>query len=119
MEFEKSVSDKRNPPFLSKLDRFCANLRWMELFQNLEEKTLNYHESDHITIILKEVSVPKDPKPFRFQLFWLEREELLPLIESWWWDEEVEGKPGYVFSKKLKALKEKLKVWSRNNIGRL
>ena len=40
-------------------------------------------------------------------------------IKVWWNDFEFYGKPDYILACKLKALKEKLKEWSRNEQGNL
>lgn len=63
------------------------------------EKSLRFFSSIHKMLLLREVKIKGEPKPFRFQLFLLENEELLSLMEKWWVEEAVEGKPGHVLGK--------------------
>lgn len=83
----------------------------------LEDCTRKLNMQVYRMFALQEVWVPSAPKPFWFQLFWLENKELMPLMKIWWKEEELKGKPGYILGKKLSTLKERIKGWARANFG--
>lgn len=68
--------------------------------------------------MLLDLGSNSEPKPFRFKLFWLNDNTLIEKMESWWKEESVVGKPGYVLAKKIKALKLKLREWVKETYGR-
>ncbi|KAL4190676.1 hypothetical protein AMTRI_Chr07g76910 [Amborella trichopoda] len=58
----------------------------------------------------------RGPKPFRFELAWLEEQSLLTLIPSWWnsFSSQVSGREGFKLQSKLQLLKKSLKSWSQS-----
>ncbi|KAF5201986.1 hypothetical protein FRX31_008430 [Thalictrum thalictroides] len=50
---------------------------------------------------------------------WLEDPSLLEKIGEWWSTFEVEGRASYVWWKKVKLLKDELKVWNVEVFGRI
>jgi len=48
---------------------------------------------------------------------WLEFEGFADLIKEWWGEVQVEGFASYIVAKKLKYIKEKLKIWNRDVFG--
>ena len=54
-------------------------------------------------------------QPFKFPL----KEGFKDLIRNWWWGIEVNGSASFRLSAKLKELKQKLKVWNREEVGNL
>lgn len=75
--------------------------------------------SDHIPIALQFGHWDQSKSYFKFENWWLTQEEFVDRIKVWWNDFEFYGKPDYILACKLKALKEKLKEWSRNEQGNL
>lgn len=69
-------------------------------------------------VILHDANLGKGPKPFRFELYWLNNADLLPNMKLWWDSVEVSGTPGYVLKEKLKNLKAKVRVWAKENYRR-
>jgi len=55
----------------------------------------------------------------KFENWWLNQEGFVERIKDWWNAFEFYGKPDYILACKLKALKGKLKEWSRNEQGNL
>ena len=51
--------------------------------------------------------------PFRFENMWLKMDGFVDKVDSWWNRHSFLGTPSYVFAKKLKALKEDIIQWNR------
>lgn len=98
---------------LSRLDTFIANSEWVEILVNI----WRFFNSDHRLCLLRDKDFSRTPKPFRFQLFWLNDEEILERINEWCNSDKTEGKPGLVLGKKLKSLMKNLKQWAKNKYG--
>ncbi|RVW83678.1 hypothetical protein CK203_046027 [Vitis vinifera] len=64
-------------------------------------------------------TVRRGPSPFRFENMWLKVEGFQELIHSWWQGIEVRGSASFRLATKMKAVKQKLKVWNREVFGRL
>ncbi|KAL5715982.1 hypothetical protein ACHQM5_017730 [Ranunculus cassubicifolius] len=113
-----TYSNHQTPPALSRIDRFMANLEWLAEFRDHSERKMGYYKSDHRMLLLSQSVRLKGPKPFRFEPHWFESKELFKKIEKWWEEERVEGNPGFVISKKLKAIKGKIKSWVKDEYGK-
>ena len=55
--------------------------------------------------------------PFRFENMWLKMDGFVNRVDSWWNRHFFSGTPSYVFAKKLKALKEYIIQWNRQEFG--
>lgn len=62
----------------------------LELYGDIE-KNFTFSWIRHKMIMLSEVNMPSNTKPFGFQV--------LQLMEKWWREEVVIGKSGYVMGK--------------------
>lgn len=113
-----TFSNKQLPLVLSRLDRFVANVDWVECFKGHTERIMGYNESDHRLLLLMETNKGGGPKPFRFEPHWFEVKGLFEKIKEWWGNFEVNGHAGSVLAKKLKLLKQKLRQWAKEEFGR-
>lgn len=59
------------------------------------------------------------PKPFKFELFWLDKPDLVQNMEAWWRECSTEGTSGFVIQAKINHLKAKLIPWTKENVGHL
>ncbi|KAF5190149.1 hypothetical protein FRX31_020264 [Thalictrum thalictroides] len=99
--------------------RFLSSPEWDSQFSNAREVMLSKYNLDHNAILLDCCESQRRPSPFRFELMWLEEPICLLNIKEWWDSFQVEGRPSYKWWCKLKALKEKLKIWNRDVFGRV
>ncbi|KAL4203562.1 hypothetical protein AMTRI_Chr01g128610 [Amborella trichopoda] len=108
-------SNHSTNPSLSKLDRFLISLDWESTFPETHSIALPKPTLDHCPILLETKLVDSHPKPFRFELTWLEEPSLLNLFPSWWHSllDLVQGWAGFKLQHKLQLLKATLKNWSR------
>ncbi|KAF9594334.1 hypothetical protein IFM89_030463 [Coptis chinensis] len=113
-----TYSDHRVQPRMSRLDRFIVTPTWMEYFDDHVETALGYNLSDHRMVVLQNVNNGIGLRPFRFELMWMEKQELLGLMETWWNEDNKNGRAGYVLFKKLQHLKHQLKDWNKMHFGR-
>ena len=105
---------------MARLDRFLITDDWETLFGGANQSLLPRPLSDHHPILLEGGRCTvKGPSPFRFENMWLKEEGLKTLVEEWWRSYEVRGTGSFVLTKKLKALKTRLKIWSKTYFGNL
>ena len=71
----------------------------------------------HYPILLSMGCCKWGPSPFRFENMWLNHSEVLPMVEYWWKNTPLRGRPGHGFINKLKRLKEVLKKWNKEVFG--
>lgn len=56
--------------------------------------------------------------PFRFENMWLQATDFGDKVAGWWINYDVEGRPSFRLAKKLKMLKDDIKVWNKEVFGR-
>lgn len=83
LEFDRTgplftYSNKQEVPTFSRLDRYLANIAWMEVFSEHKEKTLGFYGLDHIMVLLEDRIKIQGSRPFRFQQYWWNNDDLLP-----------------------------------------
>ncbi|GKA65576.1 RNA-directed DNA polymerase, eukaryota, reverse transcriptase zinc-binding domain protein [Tanacetum coccineum] len=77
--------------------------------------TLDHYLSDHRPILLREINYDYGPIPFRLFHYWFEVEGFDKLIEDTWNEAPVDDSNAMNnMIKKLKYLKEKIRVWSND-----
>ena len=54
---------------------------------------------------------------FRFNFFWLDNGKCKDVVEESWRSQNITGWMGFVLKEKLKGVKERLKVWNREEYG--
>ncbi|XP_026451257.1 uncharacterized protein LOC113351502 [Papaver somniferum] len=64
-----------------------------------------------------EVFVSPPSRTKRFEVMWFLENEFLQLLEEWWFSFCFAGTPSTVLWMKLKALKEKLRIWNNEVFG--
>ncbi|KAL4185171.1 hypothetical protein AMTRI_Chr10g4610 [Amborella trichopoda] len=106
-------------PSLAKLDRFLLSLDWEVAFPDSHALTLPKPTSDHCPILLDTQAFSRWPKPFRFELAWLEEQSLVTLIPIWWnsFSSQVSGREGFKLQTKIQLLKKSLKNWRQSRLG--
>ena len=103
----------------ARLDRFLVSPCWLDQFSRVSQRRLPKPTSDHFPVLLEGGSWRRGLAPFRFENMWFKVEGFKELIRSWWWAIEVSGSANFRLSAKLKELKQKLKVWNREEFGNL
>ncbi|GKA00653.1 RNA-directed DNA polymerase, eukaryota [Tanacetum coccineum] len=99
---------------MSKLDRFLISEGLMGLCSNIAAITLDRYLSDHRPILLREVWFDYGPVPFRLFHYWFEWEGFDKFVTETW-SQMIIVDPNAIsrFMKKLKCLKEKIRVWTK------
>lgn len=113
--FTWSVSGGRNAAF--RLDHFLCSRQWSEEFLDLSLSLGPRLVSDHFPLILESAPITWGPTPFRFENMWLLHQDFKRNIQEWWEEHSEFGWAGYCLMKKLKFVKEKLKIWNREVFG--
>ncbi|RVW97910.1 Transposon TX1 uncharacterized 149 kDa protein [Vitis vinifera] len=103
----------------ARLDRFLVSPCWLDQFSRVSQWRLPRPISDHFPVLLEGGSWKRGPAPFRFENMWFKVEGFKDLIWNWWQGIEVRGSASFRLSAKLKELKQKLKVWNREEFGNL
>lgn len=106
----------QNHAIHSRLDRFLVAHLWLEKF-NAVQWGLPRPISDHCPVMLIDDSRDWGPRPFRFMDMWLSHPGCLKLAQETWNNHQVMGWAGFSITQKLRAVKEKLKVWNKEVFG--
>ncbi|RVX15145.1 hypothetical protein CK203_008053 [Vitis vinifera] len=73
--------------------------------------------SDHFPILLERGGLKRGPSPFRFENMWLEEEGFKDKMKTWWGSLNFAGLSSYILDAKLRALKNILKIWNKEEFG--
>jgi hypothetical protein len=84
-------------------------------------KVLPFYGSDHWPICLTwEENLAPHPKPFCFEKFWMDHQDFMQNIETWWVENpNLYGTKMYQFQQKLKHIKLKIKKWNKEVFGNI
>ncbi|GJV12474.1 RNA-directed DNA polymerase, eukaryota [Tanacetum coccineum] len=86
----------------------------MELFPHLSAICLDKNLSDHRPILLRETSIDYGPSPFQFFHSWFTMEGFDSFVENTWKSLNIVEDNGLIrLKKKLQALKNAIKAWSK------
>ena len=99
----------------SKLDRVLVSDGWLELWPDTSQHNLERNYSDHCPVILKSKISNWGPKPFKVFDGWLQIKEYNQVVKDCWSVYRPMGWGGLVLKNKLKNLKQRLKLWSKEN----
>jgi len=88
---------------------------WLELWPDSSQHNLERNYSDHCPIILKSKISNWGPKPFKVFDGWLQIKEYNQVVKDCWSVYRPMGWGGLVLKNKLKNLKQRLKLWSKEN----
>ncbi|CAN0856996.1 LINE-1 retrotransposable element ORF2 protein [Linum grandiflorum] len=112
-------SNLRESPSLSRIDRALVNASFESTFSDCRLIALSWICSDHRAIFLDCGDRVRVKRPWRFESMWKLHDDFLPFVERSW--EEAPRGPSclFLFSRKLKWLKEKLKVWNKEVFGHI
>ncbi|XP_059067417.1 uncharacterized protein LOC131858252 [Cryptomeria japonica] len=99
-----------------RLDRHLIGELWMESSFQVEASILPISLSDHFPVELKLSEAPSQgSNNFKFLSMWRRDGEFISHLEQWWKESNIfRGTPSYSFVKRLKFLKEKIKVWNKD-----
>ena len=101
----------------SKLDRFMVSPDWHSKWPGSTQSTLVKNFSDHCPVLLSSKSVNWGPKPFRILDCWLSDKSFKKVVFDSWSSNPQSGWGGFVLKEKIKALKQKIKVWNKEQFG--
>ncbi|XP_026420461.1 uncharacterized protein LOC113316513 [Papaver somniferum] len=102
---------------VSKHDRAVINDAWYDKYANWRCKALPRICSDHSPLIGFAFDSPRPNRsPFRIQKMWLSHPSFMNFVEENW-SIRLDGAPPFVFTSKLRRLKDALKIWNRTVFG--
>jgi len=101
----------------SKLDRFSVSLEWLAKWPGSIQLTLDRNFSNHCPVLLRSKFVDWGPQPFRILDYWLADNSFNKIVQESWSSNLQSGWGGYVLKEKIKSLKQRLKVWNKEQFG--
>ncbi|XP_050263997.1 uncharacterized protein LOC126708238 [Quercus robur] len=104
---------------MSRIDRTLASVDWVDHFGNVSQRVLPRVVSDHCPLLVVAGSVNKGRSAFKFENMWLKEEGFVERVRQWWNGYYFSGSPSFILGCKLKALKEDLKKWNKEEFGDL
>jgi hypothetical protein len=101
-------------PLLEQLDWFFTSANWTINFPKTEVLPLAKITSDHIPCkVMISTCIPK-ASLFRFENFWVQQNDFQEIVSDCWMNTPVLNDAAKNISSKFKALRARLKHWSRN-----
>ena len=85
----------------------------------MSQRVLPRVVSDHCPLLVVAGSVNKGRSAFKFENMWLKEEGFVERVRQWWNGYCFVGSPSFILARKLKALKEDLKKWNKEEFGDL
>lgn len=83
-------SNHRPIPIFSKLDRIFVTGQWEAHFPNILLTALEATVSDHSPLLLSCKQLQTQPKPYKFERFWFQFEEVKQLVKDIWSSDRVQ-----------------------------
>ncbi|GAU46447.1 hypothetical protein TSUD_402140 [Trifolium subterraneum] len=100
-----------------RLDKAICNHLWLDMCSSISCSTLIRNKSDHYPLLLDFAnSEQRFVSQFKFLKMWSLHGDCKDLINASW-NVPLYGSPMFILTKKLKRLKEALKVWNKNSFG--
>lgn len=90
----------------STIDRVLISPEWSEMFKAIEQHTMPMMFSDHKPIILEIGDRVASPSYFKFEKMWLQSDGFIDMLKDWWNSYTVVGTPDFMFTQKLRNLKD-------------
>ena len=108
-------TNNQDHPTMAVLDRVFASTDLEAHFPRLNIKSLSRLGSDHVPILV-DFGVQTEPRPFlfRFEKWWLQREDFPDIVKKAWETPCSYSDPIDVWQFKLRLLRRKIKGWAWN-----
>ena len=110
-------SSGSDSPLMSRIDRVLVSANWEDHFPDVSQKLLPRPISNHSPLLVESGSMARGRSAFKFENMWLKVDGFLEKIQGWWSSYSFSGPPSLVLARKLKALKEDLKIWNKEVFG--
>ena len=104
---------------MPRIDRTLASVDWVDHFGTVSQRVLPCVVSDHCPLLVVARSVNKGQSAFKYENMWLKEEGFVERVRQWWNGYCFSGSPSFIMGRKLKALKEDLKKWNKEEFGNL
>ena len=104
---------------MSRIDRTSASVAWVDHFGKVSQRVLPRVVSDHCLLLVVAGSVNKGRSAFKFENMWLKEKGFVERVRQWWNGYCFSSSPSFILGRKLKALKEDLKKWNKEEFGDL
>ncbi|XP_026434073.1 uncharacterized protein LOC113331586 [Papaver somniferum] len=101
----------------NRIDRLMVSSSWECMYPQVVQKSLARPCSDHNPIALFCEGVKHGHSTFRCEYYWLSHPNFISVVRNLWSSVVVSGSAGFIFSKKLQLLKQRLKEWSNMEFG--
>lgn len=96
--------------------RGVANSDWPSLYPHTTIHHLPVIGSDHNPLLLNTSTDNNHPKPFRFELMWLDDKTCYNTVHTSW-NKPVFGSPPFKLHSKIKNVKKALNIWNTTQFG--
>ena len=107
--------NNQDQPIIANLDKIFCNTKLENAYPLASVKSASRAGSDHVPLIFNfGVHEVFKPKLFRFENWWLEREEFHELVFKTWLTPCRESDPIEVWQYKIRMLRKKIRGWARN-----
>ena len=101
----------------SKLDRMFVSAEWFTKWPASTQYILDKNFLDHHPVLFNSKNVDWGPKPFRILDCWLKDKSFGKIVNECWTQTQQSGWGGIALKEKIKRLKERLKLWNKEQFG--
>jgi hypothetical protein len=106
--------NRQREPLLQRLDWFFISQEWLVFYPDTRATTLPRDISDHVSCLISFKSKVPKPKIFRFENFWLQFEEFMPVFQNSWTGQPILSDKAKNLTTKFKYTRKVLKEWQRS-----
>jgi hypothetical protein len=103
---------------MSRLDQVLLSHDWGLRWGNPNVWVFPRDVSDHCPLVVRYSNLEWEPKPFRFNNFWLTNKSLKEVVVKTWEAQSFNGWMGFILKDCLKGLKVAIKEWSTDVYGK-
>jgi hypothetical protein len=108
-------SNNQNPPTMTRIDRAFCTTAWENCYSNPILQAQSSSSSDHCSLLLLPLVVPRIQPKFRFESHWPQMPGFLDVVsETWSRIIPQHLNPMAVLHTKLSRTTKKLRIWSRS-----
>ena len=101
----------------SRLDRCLVSPEWLNRWPASVQITLAKNFSNHCPILLRSKAVDWGPQPFKVLDCWLSDNSFKKIVHQCWNSQLQPGWGGFVLREKFKRLKQRVKIWNKEEYG--
>lgn len=100
-------------------DKFLVSHILDKHFPSMQLQALPNADSNYLPLLPSQIEASAGPFPFKIENMWLEVSDFKNNVQQWWKSYKFVGTTGYILAYKFKSLKQDIKKWNVEVLGRV